>query len=123
MEIKLRGIDLLRFYGSETIFKHGFGEIVYTEGVQFLAQKANAYWLIDTIASYQAQKLLINNALLQEFQLWRLEVNENHTAILTCRTDSYCQPIITQNIEFTDFPLKSIKLYLCEKVLMLPSEY
>ena len=33
------------------------------------------------------------------------------------------QEVLRQEIEYTDFPLSHIKLYLVEKVLMLPNEY
>ncbi|WP_017654843.1 DUF6876 family protein [Fortiea contorta] len=115
--------DLAHFTGSSTNFKHWSKKLLYTEGIQFVAEEAQAYWLIDAIASYQTNELLSKHPELKEFQLWQLEVNTDKTAVLTCGVDSDCHPDVVQNIEFTDFPLQQIKLYVCQTVLMLPSEY
>ncbi|MEI2579903.1 DUF6876 family protein [Scytonema sp. PRP1] len=115
--------DLSQFTGSETVFKHWLGTFLYTQGIKYLVDTAASGWLIDAIASYQTRTLLLQHPELKEFQLWQLEVNEDKTATLSCRADSDCNPVVVQNIEFTDFPLQHIKLYLCQKVLMLPSEY
>ena len=45
--------DLRHFTGGVTRYRHGLNRrVIYTEGVQFLAEKAGAYGLIDVIASY-----------------------------------------------------------------------
>lgn len=49
-------------------------------------------------------------------------VNPDNSAVLTCERDTD-EPMITQEIPFTDFPLAEITLYLCDGVLLLPSEY
>src|SRR5690606_36125280 len=46
---------LQRFTGSETFYTHFTGRLIYTEGVQYLAEHAGAYWLIDAIASWQTE--------------------------------------------------------------------
>ena len=38
--------------GSTRWFRHWTRRLVYTEGVQYLAEKASAYWLIDLVASW-----------------------------------------------------------------------
>lgn len=107
--------DLAQFYGTEYYYKHPFG-ILLTDGATFLMQNG-AGWLVDAVASHQnvAKKL--------DFQLWELEVREDKTADLTCRPDMGETPIITQHIDYTDFPLDGIKMYLSNNVLMLPNEY
>lgn len=119
--------DLLQFTGSCTFYRHWTRRMLYTEGVQFLAEQAGAYWLIDAIASYQGEGVLTRDPLLREFQVWTLSVREDHTARLTCVPDIGQPPAIAQDIEFTDFPMDEIKLYVCEgeqgPVAMLPSEY
>ncbi|MEC4812728.1 MAG: hypothetical protein SAK29_05560 [Scytonema sp. PMC 1069.18] len=116
----LKQTDLDQFTSSESLYKHRFG-LLYTCGVRYVATAGNAYWLIDAIASYQTNKLLaLPN--LQNFQIWQLVVNENKSATLICEEDTNLE-ILRQEIEYTDFPLPSIKLYLVEKVLMLLSEY
>jgi len=118
---KLTEADLMQFSGSANWYKHPPG-MVYTDGVRFMAERAGAYWLIDAIASYQRDRLIMGNQMLQEFQLWELEVGEHHTATLTCKADSNYKPTITQQIEYTDFPF-SIKLYVEGNTLLLPGEH
>ena len=110
--------DLAQFCGSETVYKHWLG-LIYTDGVKYLAEKAGAYWLIDLVASHQRGKLRQ-----EPFQVWTLTVNlKKQTARAECRADSDTPILKAQNIEYTDFPLPSIKLWLVDGVLMLPSEY
>jgi len=56
------------------------------------------------------------------FQTWDLIVNDNQTATLQCG-DGNCNVLHTEQISFTDFPLKKQRFYLTNSVLLLPSEY
>lgn len=111
--------ELAHFYGSDEVYRHGFFNMLYTQGVQYLAEKAKCYWLLDVIASQQF-KLKINR---EPFQVWTLTVNQSKEAVLTCVRDTGAKPLATQRIGYTDFPLPEIKLYLCDGTLMLPNEY
>ncbi len=114
-------IELQQFTGSQTLYTHGLG-LHFTEGVKYLADQAQCYWLLDAIASYQPQ--LKQDSELRFFQVWQLRV-DNHSALLTCWPDTLGQgkPCVSQPIEFTDFPLPEIKLFWSEGILMLPREY
>jgi len=109
--------ELRSFIGTEQYYKHQLG-VMYTDGVQFLAEKAGAYWLIDAIASYQTKRIVFE----YPFQIWTLTVNNNQAA-LEMKGDSGFPVAIRQHIKFTDFPLDEIKLYLIDGILLLPSEY
>ncbi len=111
--------DLSQFIGTTQYYMHSFKRFTYTDGVKYLAEKADAYWLLDAIASHQPQ--LLNDPMLQYFQHWKLTVI-NNTAKLICEKGSNIIAA-TQDIPFTDFPLSSVQLFLIEGVLMLPSEY
>lgn len=125
--------SLKQFTGTDNYYKHLLG-LHYTDGIQYLAEKAQCYWLIDVIASHQTKKLLADQ-MLKDFQLWLLVVSDSHEfikpkphhqAVVTCWGDTPnagIKPAVRQDIEFTDFPLSEIKLYLCHGALMLPSEY
>jgi hypothetical protein len=109
---------------TEHYYRHSFcRNFVYTDGIKVLAENAGAYWLIDAIASHQktAQKKL------DWFQLWELTKQPNNTWLLTCRADTGETPVVSQEIEYSDFPLNSIKLYVegsgDRYVLLLPSEH
>ena len=119
----LNASDLAQFTGSDTVYRHWTERLVYTEGVQYLADKGGAYWLIDAVASYQPDKRITSSPELVDFQLWELVVCEDKSAALTVRADSDRPAAITQQIPFTDFPLERVKLYVCNGTLLLPSEY
>ena len=104
--------------GSESVFRHWTGLLVYTEGVQDLAQQAGAYWLIDLVASWTTHPSLRD----EEFVVWKLSVNDDRTA-LALADDGNGRELTRQEIELTDFPLEEITLYLTDNTLLLPSEY
>ena len=72
MERQITATDLAQFTGTSTYFKHWTRKIVYTDGVQYLAEQAGAYWLVDLIASYQL--------LCDERQYWTLKIEDGNTA-------------------------------------------
>ncbi|MDA2935403.1 hypothetical protein MYX82_13855 [Acidobacteria bacterium AH-259-D05] len=107
---------LFQFHGTEDYYPHFLG-LVYTDGIKFLAEEAQCYWLIDIVASYQPKLKQV------PFQLWELKVEKDNSAVVTVREDSGKPALISQEIPYTDFPLEKIKLYYCDNVLMLPGEY
>jgi len=109
--------QLAQFTGGGDCYKHWLG-LVYTDGVKFLAKKADAYWLLDSIALYQPKCL--KDPMLQEIQFWKLKVKDN-SGVLTCERDKN-DVFLTENIIYTDFPLEEITLYLENGILCLPSE-
>ena len=117
--------SLAHFIGSETFIRHGLARsVLMTEGVVFLAEQAGAHWLTDAIASY----LHDARARQEDFQVWHLVVDAStRRATLTMTDGNTNKSIITQEIEYTDFPLDEITLWLISdgphRVLMLPSEY
>ncbi|MEB3830109.1 DUF6876 family protein [Phormidium sp. CCY1219] len=113
--------DLARFQGTTNYYRHWLNQFKYTDGVKYLADAAEAHWLIDAIASYQRDERVTGDEMLQEFQIWQLSVSDGRGTLTLLRdTDD---PVLSQDIEYTDFPLDEIKLYLSGGVLMLPSEY
>ncbi len=114
---------LAQFTGTENWYRHRLGrEFLYTDGVKYVAEEAGAFWLIDAIISHQYDPRIKSNQGLQEFQLWKLEVKEDRSAMLICE-DGNDIVILTQEIPFTDFALPRIKFYMENKVLLLPSEH
>jgi len=113
--------DLTQFTGTSQWYKHHLG-LLYTDGVRYLAEQGGAYWLLDAIASWQLQPVVQQDQLLQSIQFWKLTVNEDCSARLICERDQG-DVAITQDIPFTDFPLREVRLYCQQGVLLLPSEY
>ena len=58
----------------------------------------------------------------EEFQVWNLKVHSDRSATVFC-DDGNGNPVYTQEIPFTDFPLDEVKLYFANNVIHLPSEY
>lgn len=113
--------ELNQFRGTSNHYRHLLNQFVYTDGVKYLAEHGQAYWLLDAIASHQPT--LLKDPKLQGFQSWTLTVNlNNKIAKLVCERDTK-DVVLSQDIPYTDFPLAEVKLYLIKKVLLLPSEY
>ncbi|MBE9110664.1 hypothetical protein IQ273_14680 [Nodosilinea sp. LEGE 07298] len=115
--------DLAQFTGTEAYhyLPHHPQCVVYTDGVKYLAARAGAYWLLDLIAFYQTDERIKHDESLQGIQFWHLRVNDGQ-GVLTCERDKD-DVVLTHELHYTDFPLNNITLYVCQKVMMLPSEY
>nr|WP_148283299.1 DUF6876 family protein [Reyranella massiliensis] len=90
----------------------------------FLANAAGAHWLTDSIASYLVHELV----LVEPFQVWKLKVDTASRQGELATTDGNSStPIVTQILDYTDFPFGEIVVWLVSDgshwVLMLPSEY
>lgn len=118
--------NLGQFTGTENYYRHWSG-FLFTDGVKYLADHAGCYWLIDAIASYQRELAEHPDQRLHETQFWKLTVQENHGAILECVADQGVPPAVSQPIEWTDFPLPEIQIWVQvtegPAVAILPSEY
>jgi hypothetical protein len=116
----LTATDLNQFTGTGHWYRHGLSrDMLYTEGVRYVASAADAHWLIDEIAFAQRY---VEPVKIAPFQVWTLTVNPDHTAALAC-VDSNDNQIYARNITYTDFPLSEISLYYCNNLLLLPREY
>ena len=111
---------LVQFTGSQNFYRHSLvREVLYTEGVQYVADAAGAHWLLDEIALAQRNIIPVKR---EDFQVWDLKVNADQTAILTCG-DGNGLEVYSKHIEFTDFPEPGIRFYYANWVIHLPSEY
>ena len=116
----LSAADLAQFTGTEQWYRHSINRsILYTEGAQHVAEHGGAYWLLDEIALIQPYD---KNVAAEEFQVWTLKVRPDQTATLTC-DDGNDTVVFSKEIQYTDFPLETIKLYFANNVIHLPSEY
>jgi hypothetical protein len=116
-------VALENFIGSQNLYyrETSTGRIEYTDGIYFL-QRNGCLWLIDAIVSYQTQEFKA----IDDRQFWKLRVDtETHTANLIC-DDGNGNIRATQLIEFTDFPLSELNIYveITHRIfLCLMSEY
>ena len=125
--------DLSQFYGTEHYYRFSpfHPKVVMTDGARFVAKNGGqqgAYWLMDTIASYQPDPLGRCS-----FQAWTLTVREDKSAVLVCKNGGDVEKV-HQEIGYTDFGLPGITLWVEEgalgphaanrvRVIMLPSEH
>ena len=116
--------QLSQFCGSQQIFTLPLCRTRYTEGIQFLAQSANAFWLL-TDASVMGKSLRDKSRFITiDFKRYSPSEVETHgyDAVITY-TDGNGTVLTFQQYHFTDFPLEQIRLFFVGNTLLLPSEY
>ena len=115
--------ELKMFHGTTEYHKHlfpGKSPLLLTDGCKYVRDDLQSNWLFDAILSYQTHKALRD----VNFQIWELrQLRKDFTWLLTCREDVGRKPLISQSIEFSDFPVDYIKIWVIDKVALLPSEY
>ena len=113
--------ELSHFHGSEEFYPYSLiglpKKYQLTEGVYYLCEAAECFWLVDLILSYQTSLKLMY----EPFQVWSLKKKPVGWSI-TC-TDGNKLNLHSEHIPFSDFPLEEITIWLIDGVLMLPSEY
>lgn len=124
--------SLRNFHGDLERYRHPLNrQVLYTPGVQYLAEQGGAYWLVDAIASYHGTNIM-DEAIAADrrvgwLHFWKLDVQEDQSATLTARADSPDEPFIEQRIEYTDFCLPAIDIWAGYDsqywTLYLPSEH
>ena len=116
-------IDLNNFTGTEAYYRWTpLSRSVLTDGTKYVADKLQAYWLFDAIASHidfgESTKFL-------DMYFSTLTVKDK-TGTLSIE-DGNGGVVATQTFEYTDFPLPEIKIWSSYNgqffVHMLPSEY
>ena len=118
----LRGLQ--HFHGSEMLYHIPLTDSRYTEGIKYLANVAECYWLI-TDASIMAKSLMKQSRFITiDFKRLSQE-KQDYTAyeaevIYGDGNDNILQ---SHRYRVTDFPLKELRLFYVNNTLMLPSEY
>jgi len=117
------------FTGTEHYYKASiFGNIVLTDGVQFLREKLRCYWLIDIIVSVQHKPKIQEN---KSFIVWKIEV-KNRAFVVSAfsdydeslsREENKKYLLYEQKGNYTDFPLTKFEFYQEGEVLLLKSEH
>lgn len=112
--------NLPYFIGTNGYYKSNFHCFKWTDGVNYLAEVAECFWLLDFISANLGR--LDKN----EFQSWTVK---------KIKSKVYDVEIVGESEDFngnkkyvkkkttSDFPLDEIKLFYRDGVLMLTSEY
>lgn len=111
--------DQLREYtGTSQWYRHPLSGLLFTDGIKGMADTFQAWWLVDLILSHQRNP----NLQTEPFQTWQLQrlQGDQFEAVAT---DGNKRRLAHQHIPFSDFDADCITLYVCDGVLLLPSEY
>ena len=125
MDVHALQLKLLHCVGTTELTPHALvPSLLLSEGAILLANEAGAYWLLDAIASYQH----LPHVTAQRFQTWDLRVDTaKRSAVLSMNDGNSMDAIIRQEIDWTDFPLDGMTLWLVVdgdiRVMLLPGEY
>ncbi|GMN11356.1 hypothetical protein MTsPCn9_10370 [Croceitalea sp. MTPC9] len=116
--------QLRRFHGSAQFYRLPICGTLYTEGIQFLASTANAYWLL-TDASIMGKSLMEKSYFITvDFKrLTEAEKEEIGYDATIQYSDGNGLVFTTQKYHINDFPLDKLRLYFVDNTLLLPSEY
>ena len=117
---KLSQADLRQFTGTERWYRHGLNRnVLFTDGAKYVADQADAYWLLDLIALAQRCQKSVSRA---PFQVWALAVRPDNSACVTVEDGNYNR-LWAHTIPYTDFPIAGITLWFSNNVIYLPSEH
>ena len=131
-QAKKDSMNLEQFYGTTNFYRHPLWKgIVYTDGIQYVAEKASAYWLIDLIAgslmSPEYKKAASKDSRLSSMIFYNLSVQPGNKAVLTANADLDAPNWFEHKIEFTDFPEQNLDVWAAWNgtgfTLMLKTEY
>jgi hypothetical protein len=106
------------FTGTETWYKLSPFPVTMTEGVKFVADNAECYWLF-TDTAVAALDLESKG---KDAMFWTLTVNDDGSADLKGEYDSGVV-LYRQHYTRTDFPMKKFRFWFKDHVFLLPSEY
>jgi len=115
--------ELSQFTGTETYYKAScFGNLVLTDGMNYLRNKLNCFWLIDIVASVQHLKDIQEE---KTFIVWLIEVKKDKSFIVTAWNDTpyESRKLYEQEGKYTDFLLDRFEFYQESEVLLLKSEH
>ena len=115
---------LQHFHGSEMFFQIPLIRTRFTNGLKYLANVAECFWLI-TDTSVIA-KSLMNQSPFINIDFKRLSEEKQHFKGYEAEiiySDGNGKVFETHRYSATDFPLDELQLFFVNNTLMLPSEY
>lgn len=96
--------------------------ILLTEGLKYLCESADCFWLAGIVASLRH----VPQANAEEFLTIHLSTRGSRAVFRATdggKGGAEEKQVYRQFIDYTDMPLKEVKLFFRDGVLMLPSEY
>ncbi len=117
--------ELRQFTGSETFTRNNINaNLIYTEGIKFLAEEAQAYWMIDLVAAELKFHGTLKN---EDFLTVSFKRDKEGTCKLVYDDGNY-NVLFESGFEFSTFPLDEFSFYVCRNhlgghTMLLKSEY
>lgn len=121
--------ELKNFTSTEAYHKISLGCLLATDGIKFLAEKLECYWLFDICSSVQHLEKIRENAC---FIVWKIRVNPDKSFIVGAYSDyskdkteaeNKIYLLYEQKAPYTDFKLNEFEFYQNDNILLLKSEY
>ena len=113
-------MNLAQFTGTENYWRSNkmfAPNMVHTDGVQYFIEQAHAYWFLDFVA------ITVFPLLKQHpFLSVQLLVKDDSTATITVE-DGNSEPLMTEEIDYTDCPSGEYHFFLTDNVFLLTNEY
>lgn len=108
--------NLPQFTGTDGYYKIApFSKLVISDGVKYLADSCDCYWLLMILVSVQNMKEIRG----QEMQVLKFALKDKLVRV----EDGNGKLLYKQKIGYTDFPLDEITVWLQNGVIYLPSEH
>ena len=116
--------QLGQFHGSQCIYSLPICRTLYTEGIQYLAETANAFWLLTDVSVMGKSLMDKSRFITVDFKRYSETEREEigFDAVITYG-DGNGTVFTEQKYHITDFPMDALKLYFVDNTLLLPSEY
>ena len=115
---------LQHFHGSEMFYQIPLIRTRFTNGLKYLANVAECFWLITDVSVIA--KSLLNRCHFITIDFKRLsEEKQDYTGYEAeiIYSDGNGNILETHRYNVTDFPLVELRLFFVDNTLMLPSEY
>ena len=115
---------LQHFHGSETVFQIPLLRTRYTNGIKYLAEAAECFWLITDTSAFA--KTLMDKSYFITIDFKRLPKDKQDYSGYEAEiiySDGNGNIFETHRYNVTDFPLDELRLFFVDNTLMLPSEY
>lgn len=112
-----------RTTGSETLYRHALNRnLLYTDGVRFLAETCGSWWLLDFVATMPGPWMC------EPFNVWRITGDGARGVIVEAWTDTPGTEgstlLLRKKISYSDFPreLMPFEWWVENRTMMLKEE-
>lgn len=116
--------NLETFTGTETFYNIPLLKTRFTDGIKYLADAANCFWLVTDVSVIAKSLMNRSRFITIDFKKLSKEMQDyiGYEAIIEY-SDGNGRILETHKYHSTDFPLNKLRLFFTEDTLYLPSEH